>query len=183
MFECNFVYARDENEHILRPENISSLESRNKSPQFRLIKRTSRAIYNLQSFVALSSYIWTMFFFSVTFGFCFCGFAATAHRINKLCLLFVRKFLLCIQNLDFWNLQIFDTTSKAKQKERQIKRKSTWNRLNIRIQINDIYILLIKIESFPASAFFWNVSVEIHKLTNTSNGMLLWDALPKIKTL
>lgn len=67
---------------LFGPKNISLLESHNKSPQFRLIKRTSRAIYNLQSppFCSLCLHIHMN---DVSIGFSICC-DETTFRINKL---------------------------------------------------------------------------------------------------
>jgi hypothetical protein len=98
-----------------------------------------------------------VFAFWLPSEFCFRGFTATAHRINKPSFFLSTKFLYAYE---IWLLEIYKfliqhrkTEKNEAEEKRQIKRKSTRNRLNIRIQINDIYILLIKIESFPACAF------------------------------
>lgn len=113
----NAILCLLENEHILCPENISALESRNKSPQFRLIKRTSRAIYNLQSFVCFVLIYMNDVFFRFGCLRFFRGFATTAHRINKLFLLVVSEN--SFYAYEIWLLEIYKFLiqhRKAKQK-------------------------------------------------------------------
>ena len=134
---------------VLCPENISSLESRNKSPEFRLIKRTSRAIYNLQSFVCfVLIYMNDVFLFGFAFVGALVFYTQTAHRINKVFFLlplaranffYAYEIGHFLKFTNFWN-NIETKLNQLKirrQTKCQIKRKSTWNRLNIRIQINE----------------------------------------------
>lgn len=125
MFRCSFVYAR-KRKTFCAPKISAYWNLCNKSPQFRLIKRTSRAIYNLQSFICFV--LIYMNDVSLRFG-CLrfvCGFTTTAHRINKLFLLALTKFLLCIRNFTFENLLIFETTKQRKKtsNQTQIDKKS-----------------------------------------------------------
>lgn len=112
------------------------------SSLLRLIKRTSRAIYNLQSFLfVLSSYIWTMFSafrLSSLAPFCwslFVDLARQEYRINKLC-----AFILCIRN-SIGKITNFWYNPKTCQNQTQIDKGISFK------YPRTIYIWLIKIES------------------------------------
>lgn len=128
MFECMLDSKRKKT--FFGPENISSTESPDKSPQFRLIKRTSRAIYNLPSFVCfVLIYMNDVLRWLSTKSCCLCGFKTQHFELINF------AFACCIRNSLRWlfgpkKLQIFDSPS------RNVKLKSTL--ICIRIQIKRV---------------------------------------------
>jgi hypothetical protein len=106
------------------------ISTSNKSPQFRLIKRTSRAIYNLQSLFlfVLSSYERCFCFLAGFRRYVFADLQ-TAHRINNVLLLlelFSSANSFCAYEI--WEFfEFLNQSDGVGRGDCQIERKLTWS--------------------------------------------------------